>query len=184
MDVTGERKPIGLRAEINLWADEYGNEMALRPLNADDRQILRQATLANMNWNTSRFTYEDVDNSEEIAHYFRHFPADRDFGFLDYDADNIRAVAWLVFLPEEDPGYGFVSADTPELSVTTFEGFRGRGIGAALLVELIEAARSREVPGISLSVEDGNVARRLYERLGFKVVGRNGASDTMLLNLP
>jgi hypothetical protein len=31
--------------------------------------------------------------------------------------------------------------------------------------------------------EDGNRARHLYQRPGFEVVGRNGGSDTMLLNL-
>jgi ribosomal protein S18 acetylase RimI-like enzyme len=37
---------------------------------------------------------------------------------------------------------------------------------------------------VSLSVEDGNRARRLYERAGFVVVGRSGTSDTMLVHLP
>ncbi|MFE4078172.1 GNAT family N-acetyltransferase [Paenarthrobacter sp. YIM B13468] len=152
-------------------------------LSADDRPLLRQATLANMNWNTSRFTYEDVDNSDELSHYFRHFPGDRDFGILDQATGRVRSVAWLVFLPESDPGYGFVNADTPELSITAFDGFRGQGIGSAVLGELIDIAKSRGVNAISLSVEDGNPARRLYERRGFQVVGRNGGSDTMLLSL-
>ena len=157
--------------------------MPLRPLTQHDRLLLRQATLANMNWNTARFGFDDVDGSDEIAHYFRDFPSDRDFGLADEERDSVRAVAWLVFLPEDEPGYGFVDADTPELSITTFEGFRRQGIGGALLSELIAAARSRGVPAISLSVEDGNGARRLYERAGFRVVGRNGGSDTMLLDL-
>ncbi|MBT8163043.1 MULTISPECIES: GNAT family N-acetyltransferase [Arthrobacter] len=157
--------------------------MTFRPLSAGDRPLLRQATLANMNWNTSRFTFEDVDNSDEISHYFRHFPGDRDFGILDHEAGNVRSVAWLVFLPERNPGYGFVNADTPELSITTFDGFRGQGIGTAVLRELIHTAKSRGVKDISLSVEDGNAVRRLYERRGFRIVGRNGGSDTMLLSL-
>lgn len=157
--------------------------MALRPLSQDDRALLRQATLANMNWSAPRFTFDAVDGSHEIAHYFKTFPSTRDFGLLDYEGNAVRAIAWLVFLPESDPGYGFVDADTPELSITTFEGFRGQGIGGALLHELIGVARTRGLQRISLSVEDGNDARRLYDRAGFRVVGRNGASDTMLLEL-
>lgn len=76
-----------------------------------------------------------------------------------------------------------VDADIPELSITTFDGFRGLGIGTALLAQLIEAAKAAGLSGISLSVEDGNRARGLYERAGFEVVGRNGGSDTMLLKL-
>jgi ribosomal protein S18 acetylase RimI-like enzyme len=157
--------------------------MTIRPLSPADRALLREATLANMNWDGPRFTLDDVDGSHELSHYFTSFPSGRDFGLADNDGDTVRAVAWLVFLPAEDPGYGFVEADIPELSITTFAGHRGQGIGSALLSELINRARSRGIPGISLSVADGNGARRLYDRAGFEVVGRNGSSDTMLLAL-
>jgi GNAT superfamily N-acetyltransferase len=156
--------------------------MTTRPLVAADRALLREATLSNMNWSGPRFTFDDVDRTPDIAHYFRDFPNERDFGLVDVDEDRPRAVAWLVYLPAEHPGYGFVDVDTPELSITTFDGFRGRGIGTALLERLFDEARTRSVAAISLSVEDGNRARRLYERIGFEAVGRNGGSDTMLLN--
>ena len=157
--------------------------MAIRALTQDDRTLLREATLANMNWNGTGFTFADVDGSDEFAHYFRNFPSGGDFGFVDEQDDQVRAVAWLIFLTAEDPGYGFVDIETPELSIMTFTNFRGRGIGSALLAELISTARARGLTGISLSVEDGNGARRLYDRSGFRVVGRNGGSDTMFLNL-
>ena len=62
-------------------------------------------------------------------------------------------------------------------------GSRGRGVGTALLAAAVEEAWRRGLPALSLSVEDGNPARRLYERCGFTVVGRSGDSDTMLLDL-
>ena len=52
-----------------------------------------------------------------------------------------------------------------------------------MLDAVVAEAQRRALPGISLSVEDGNRARHLYERAGFRVVGRNGGSDTMLLRL-
>lgn len=136
-----------------------------------------------MNWSSPRFTFDDVDASDEINHYFLNFPSGDDFGLADFEANTVRAVAWLVFLPADSPGYGFVDTDTPELSITTFDGFRGDGVGTELLVELIASARARGLRTMSLSVEDGNRARHLYERMGFTVVGRNGGSDTMLLKL-
>lgn len=153
----------------------------IRLLTDADRPLLRQATLANMNWSGRHFTAADVDASDEINHYFRTFPSARDLGVADVEGETVRGVAWLVFLPVENPGYGFVDADIPELSITTFEGFRGQGVGTALLIALLTFARARGVHAVSLSVEDGNGARRLYERAGFVVVGRNGGSDTMLL---
>lgn len=157
--------------------------MTIRPLSLADRQLLREATLANMNWNEQRFTFDDVDDTHEISHYFSSFPSGRDFGVAYESEGDVKAVAWLVFLPAEDPGYGFVDADIPELSITTFAAARGKGIGSALLSELIIEARRRGLTSISLSVEDGNNARRIYERAGFTVVGRNGGSDTMVLAL-
>ena len=136
-----------------------------------------------MNWDGTRFTLDDMDASDEIAHYYASFPSGGDFGLVDLEGDAPRAVGWLVFPSQEDPGYGFVDADIPELSLTTFPEFRGRGIGSGLLRELIAMASARSLAGISLSVEDGNAARRLYERAGFRVVGRSGDSDTMLLRL-
>jgi len=136
-----------------------------------------------MNWAGPRFTFDDIDGDPDIAHYFCDFPRDRDFGLVDADEAAPRAVAWLVFLPANRPGYGFVDADIPELSITTFDGYRGLGLGTALLTQLVELAQADRLSGISLSVEDGNRARGLYERMGFEVVGRNGGSDTMLLEL-
>lgn len=157
--------------------------MTTRALSSADRLLLREATLANMNWNGPRFTFEELDAAQDISHYFTNFPSGRDFGIAHQDGDVIKAVAWVVFLPAEDPGYGFVNADTPELSITTLAAYRGQGIGSDLLSELISQARGRGLHGISLSVEDGNDARRIYERAGFEVVGRNGDSDTMFLAL-
>lgn len=162
----------------------YNWRMSTRLLNASDRPILRRATLANMNWCGPRFSFADLDRSDELAHYYSDFPTGDDFGMLDEAGGSIRAVAWLVFFSAEHPGYGFVEEAIPELSITTFEGFRGQGLGSELLQKLIAAAAVRGLPGISLSVEDGNRARSLYSRLGFQIVGRSGDSDTMLLRLP
>ena len=161
--------------------------MRLRPLNDDDRGLLREATIANMNWDGPRFEPDRLDGMPELTHYFTSFDARRDFGAAAVGdggtAAEVLAVAWVVVLTADDPGYGFVADDVPELSITTFPGHRGRGFGTAVLDAVIDEARRRALRGISLSVEDGNRARHLYERAGFRTVGRNGGSDTMLLTL-
>lgn len=52
-----------------------------------------------------------------------------------------------------------------------------------MLTALAQDLRAAGHRAVSLSVDDGNPARRLYERHGFAVVGRNGSSDTMLREL-
>jgi GNAT superfamily N-acetyltransferase len=46
--------------------------------------------------------------------------------------------------------------------------FRGRGLGTAVLRDLKALARARQLP-LALRVLKPNPARRLYERLGFRV---------------
>jgi hypothetical protein len=47
----------------------------------------------------------------------------------------------------------------------------------------VAGARRRSVVALSLSVEDGNPSRRLYERLGFAPVASARHPGTMLLSL-
>ncbi len=48
--------------------------------------------------------------------------------------------------------------------------YQGRGIGTAIIREILEEARHANLPA-TLMVLTMNPARRLYERLGFKTVG-------------
>lgn len=53
--------------------------------------------------------------------------------------------------------------------------WRGEGIGAALVARALAAWRDERKDGVLLHVNSNNpTARRLYERLGFSVVGRRG----------
>ncbi|KFG98489.1 GCN5 family acetyltransferase [Burkholderia paludis] len=56
---------------------------------------------------------------------------------------------------------------------------QGRGIGEALLQVLLDDAARANVP-VSLSVVHGNPARRLYERLGFRVASEADTSTSMI----
>jgi ribosomal protein S18 acetylase RimI-like enzyme len=51
--------------------------------------------------------------------------------------------------------------------------YRGRGIGSGLLRSLIAEAQA-SARKLSIHVESNNPARRLYERLGFRVAGEHG----------
>ncbi|MEU5976496.1 GNAT family N-acetyltransferase [Streptomyces sp. NPDC047315] len=118
------------------------------------------------------------------AHYVTDWPRPGDFGVVaEGEAGNPVGAAWARAFPVDDPGYGYVGPGVPELTLGVLPEHRGRGVGGALLDALVEAAVEQSVAGLSLSVEDGNPAVRLYMTRGFLAVGREGASDTMLLDL-
>ncbi len=86
--------------------------------------------------------------------------------------------AWYRLFPAEAPGWGFVAADVPELSIGVTAAARGRGVGRELLDALLKLAREQGYRALSLSVDRQNPARRLYERVGFRDAGVSDPSDT------
>ena len=94
--------------------------------------------------------------------------------------------AWFRLFPAEDPGYGFVGEDVPELTMGVAEDARGRGIGSALMKRVIEVAKDEGYNSLSLSVKRDSSAVGLYERFGFKTKGgsdQRPTFDTMFLEL-
>ena len=73
--------------------------------------------------------------------------------------------------------YGHIDDDTPSFSISVRKGFRGRGVGGALMGELMGELVRRGCARASLSVQKENPALRLYERLGFRIVG-DGADES------
>jgi ribosomal protein S18 acetylase RimI-like enzyme len=84
----------------------------------------------------------------------------------------------------ERPGYGFLGEEVPGLGLGVSPAHRRRGLGSALLAATVDLAREQGIGALGLSVSERNAtARRLYERARFVVVGREGDSLTMRLDL-
>jgi GNAT superfamily N-acetyltransferase len=88
--------------------------------------------------------------------------------------------AWYRFYTESDHSYGFVASEVPELGIAVRAERRGLGIGTQLLRALLAHAARAGVAQLSLSVETDNPALRLYERCGFRRVGRVGGAFTLV----
>ncbi len=159
-----------------------GVAVGVRPAGPADGAFLAEMLVAAAFWRPDGpiGDVQSVLAQPQLAHYITGWPRPGDIGMVAEDGAPVGA-AWLRLLPEEDPGYGFVDEETPELSIGVVPTQRGRGIGSLLLEALIEAARDQRYQALSLSVEPDNPARRLYERHGFQVVGTVDGSHTMLL---
>ena len=108
--------------------------------------------------------------------YIGGFPRPTDLGFIAAREGQDVGAIWSRYFTADDPGYGFVGEQTPELTVGVVAGRRGEGIGRALMNVMLAASNT----DLSLSVEDGNPAIELYRKSGFVEVGRVGNSTTML----
>lgn len=158
----------------------------IRPAGAADRDFLTEMLVEAVNWDPHGQPLAPVVilAIPQNARYVEGWPRPGEHGVV---AEGIRGrrlgAAWWRLLPADTPGYGYVADDVPEVSVGVVARHRGRGIGTRLLDALHTAARAAAIGALSLSVGDGNPARRLYERLGYAPVRRTGDSTTMRLDL-
>jgi GNAT superfamily N-acetyltransferase len=156
----------------------------LRIADAADGPFLAEMLVAAAFWRPEGLagSVREVMDQPDFAHYVAGWPQPSDFGVIAEDVRPVGA-AWFRVFPANDPGFGFVDAGIPEVSMGVARPRRGEGIGARLLKTLVAQARDAGLATLCLSVEPDNYARGLYERVGFRTVGAAGGSLTMLLHL-
>jgi ribosomal protein S18 acetylase RimI-like enzyme len=90
----------------------------------------------------------------------------------EWSAANPQGSFQVVLVEGEPAGRLYVDRRADEfrvVDVSLLPEFRGRGIGTALLAHVIGTADAAGKP-VRIHVERFNPARRLYERLGFRVI--------------
>jgi len=142
--------------------------LTFRPMTVDDHELRRAAAADN--------THGADVTVPPLDLYLDFRPERGDAGFVALDGERPVGLIQATFIRSG----GYVAADIPEIMLNVTAGYRNVGLGSQLIDHLAEHARAQGWPGLSLSVEEGNIARRLYERKGF--VDR-AAAGTMLLNL-
>jgi GNAT superfamily N-acetyltransferase len=99
--------------------------------------------------------------------------------------ESYEDTSFEIVLVEGKPAGRLIVARWPEelrvVDIALLPEHRGRGIGGALMRELVEEADERDVK-TSIHVERFNPARRLYARLGFEPVSE--ADVYLLLERP
>jgi GNAT superfamily N-acetyltransferase len=107
----------------------------------------------------------------ELARYVAGWGQPSDLGSVVIERASGREVgaAWFRLLTGDERGYGYIDDLTPELAIATEPDHRGSGAGTLLLVTLLRVALERHA-SVCLSCRLQNPARRLYERLGFRLV--------------
>lgn len=156
--------------------------IAVRDAGPEDGAFLLRALGWAANWRGPE-TDDSVLADPAISRYLDGWPREGDFGVIAEGGAGPVGAAWCRIFSAEEPGFGYVAPEIPELTIAVAPSNRGQGVGRALLAAVVDRARSGGIPALSLSVEDGNDAVRLYESVGFRPAGRSGGALTMRLDL-
>jgi GNAT superfamily N-acetyltransferase len=157
--------------------------MRIRAAVADDVEFIGDMMVAAANWARPDRSREEVFADPSCSHYVDGWQRPSDVGVIAVDGDEPIGATWLRFFTDDDPGYGFVSADIPELSIGVVADSRGQGVGRALMRAIADTARQNGLANVSLSVERANPAANLYLTEGYRIVKSDKWADTMLLDL-
>ena len=147
----------------------------IRPAATNDARFLRDML---------RHAYHrqlSEDSEWPVYRYVNNWGRPGDDGVIALEGPHAYGAAWFRLFTEDEPGFGFVDAQTPELTVAVVPSRRGKGAGAELLEALLERAREDGYTAISLST--GKAQTAFYERFGFVQVADNPHGVTMLAPL-
>jgi GNAT superfamily N-acetyltransferase len=112
-----------------------------------------------------------------VANWGRH----GDVGLLALEGPHAYGAAWFRLFTADEPGFGFVDEETPELTIAVVPSRRGKGAGAELLQALLDRARADGYAAVSLST--ARPQAEFYERYGFETVRETPQAVTMLARL-
>ncbi len=144
--------------------------VTLRPVAVSDEGLLlrvygftRAAELALTDWDeATRDRFVQMQFNAQTTHYRHHWPAS------EHSVIEVTSQGQTV-----EVGRLWVDRRTEEihvLDIAILPGWCSRGIGGICLARLMSEASQANLK-LTIHVEQGNPARRLYDRLGFQPVG-------------
>ena len=160
------------------------DELSIRLATAEDVEFVREMLYLAANrpgeeWPPLEESLQEPRN----VRFWRDFGREGDLGVIAERAGRPVGAAWVRLFGGDE----LSAIDEPEVAVLAIgvaELERGRGIGGLLMTELIQRARSADMPAISLTTGLFNeAALRLYASHGFAEVFRRGDGVQMRLDL-
>src|SRR5690625_1147120 len=155
----------------------------LRPLTPADLDFLLEMVVETINWKPGRnANLAEVLADERMERYVKDWGRAGHCGIIAELDDQPVGAVWCRNYTCSEPAYGYVADDVTEIAISLAPAARGKGLGRKL-IQAAKAELGKTVPRISLSVEDDNYARKLYESEGFVVVEQDDNDITMVCDV-
>lgn len=152
--------------------DGQMDRVLIRDLKLQEAGILKELLYeAIFQPNPAQLLPKDVVESPELSVYIENWGRKDDICLAAEVGGCIAGAVWTRVFAQAVKGYGCLDGQTPELAAALFPEFRGRGIGIALVGQMLQRLKERGYSMVSLSVAKENLAARaLYRRFDFETV--------------
>lgn len=99
-----------------------------------------------------------------------------DISFLAEADGKVAGAVWVRVMED----YGHLEEGVPSFAISLYKEYRGMGIGTALMKRMLQELVLRGYEKASLAVQKANYAVRMYQKVGFEIVGENEEEYLML----
>jgi GNAT superfamily N-acetyltransferase len=137
--------------------------------------FLRSLLAHAYNWHVNALE-TDIPVTRYVDGWGRH----GDTALVWMDGGHRIGAGWYRLFRETAPGYGFVDAATPELTVAVVPSRQGQGIGEQLLKSLLERGKDEGFAALSVSVQAEHPELDAYLVEGFEQLREHGNTITLL----
>jgi GNAT superfamily N-acetyltransferase len=157
---------------------------SLRPMGADQESVQRIVYEA-IAWNPNETLppLDQIVDHPEFARYHAGWGRRGDEGVVAIADGAVVGGAFYRLFTDDDHGHGYLDPETPEIAIAVWGAPKGKGLGTELLGALHDVATESGHSRLSLSVDNDNPAKHLYERHGYVVETVDESSTRMVKRL-
>ena len=116
----------------------------------------------------------------EVQKYINDFGKKHNYCLVAEFENKLVGAIWVRMFPADNPGFGFVNTETPELVFSVLKQYRNRGIGKKLLATMISNLATLGYQQVSVSVNHANYAVKMYQDYGFTITNTDGKSYILI----
>ena len=103
-----------------------------------------------------------------------------DICFLAEADEKVAGAVWVRVMED----YGHLEEGVPSFAISLYKEYRNRGIGTELMKRMLRELAERGYEKASLAVQKANYAVRMYQKVGFDIVGENEEEYLMMWRSP
>lgn len=99
-----------------------------------------------------------------------------DICFLAEADGKVAGAVWVRVMED----YGHLEEGVPSFAISLYKEYRNQGFGTALMERMFQELAQRGYEKASLAVQKANYAVRMYQKVGFEIVGENEEEYLMM----